>query len=145
MCLADWVPMKFGKDFSIHLEETLPDWRDKFLCYKYLKKLLKNYPDQLNDTIDQNHAHEILHRWFVIILRAELKKFNDFYTDKEEDFIIRFQVCCLFFFFFNFSFSLCICCTKLLNNFGFLILCLCILISWVVFCGCWWIWFYSMC
>jgi SPX domain protein involved in polyphosphate accumulation len=40
--------MKFGKEFKTHLEETLPEWRDKFLCYKPLKKLLK----QLAPTVD---------------------------------------------------------------------------------------------
>ncbi|KAG6741764.1 hypothetical protein POTOM_055043 [Populus tomentosa] len=43
--------MKFGKEFKTHLEETLPEWRDKFLCYKPLKKLLKQLPptvDSLN-------------------------------------------------------------------------------------------------
>eukprot|EP00252_Welwitschia_mirabilis_P000102 TRINITY_DN1006_c0_g1_i1.p1 TRINITY_DN1006_c0_g1~~TRINITY_DN1006_c0_g1_i1.p1 ORF type:complete len:397 (-),score=98.64 TRINITY_DN1006_c0_g1_i1:264-1454(-) len=33
--------MKFGKRLQIHLEETLPEWRDKFLSYKPLKKRLK--------------------------------------------------------------------------------------------------------
>ncbi|ONK60958.1 uncharacterized protein A4U43_C08F24520 [Asparagus officinalis] len=33
--------MKFGKSLSNQIEETLPEWRDKFLSYKYLKKKLK--------------------------------------------------------------------------------------------------------
>ncbi|PHT55173.1 SPX domain-containing protein 4 [Capsicum baccatum] len=32
-----------------------------------------------------------LQDWFIRILNKELEKFNDFYVDKEEDFIIRFQ------------------------------------------------------
>ncbi|CAA0839352.1 SPX domain-containing protein 4 [Striga hermonthica] len=32
-----------------------------------------------------------LRDWFVGILNKELEKFNDFYVDKEEEFIIRFQ------------------------------------------------------
>ncbi|KAL3813397.1 hypothetical protein ACJIZ3_014665 [Penstemon smallii] len=72
--------MKFGKEFRIHLEKTLPDWRDKYLCYKLLKKLLKNIP-----------ADNPQQEWFVGILNEEVEKFNDFYVDKEEDFIIRFQ------------------------------------------------------
>ncbi|KAL1558984.1 SPX domain-containing protein 4 [Salvia divinorum] len=76
--------MKFGKEFRIHLEETLPDWRDKYLQYKPLKKLLKSIPAADNPPPDG-------HEWFVGILNEELEKFNDFYVDKEEDFIIRFQ------------------------------------------------------
>lgn len=93
--------MKFGKEFTIHLEETLPEWRDKYLCYKPLKKLLKHIPT----TADSHHAAllhlplpvppplpEDLEDWFVRILSEELEKFNDFYVDKEEEFVIRFQV-----------------------------------------------------
>ncbi|KAL0450526.1 UNVERIFIED_CONTAM: SPX domain-containing protein 4 [Sesamum latifolium] len=36
--------MKFGKEFYMHLARTIPDWRDKYLCYKLLKKLLKTLP-----------------------------------------------------------------------------------------------------
>ncbi|OWM64565.1 SPX domain-containing protein 4 [Punica granatum] len=100
--------MKFGKEFRTHLEETLPEWRDKFLCYKPLKKLLKNLPPpvdhhpafagdpaNIEDGADGNppdHRPLVdLQEWFVGILNDELEKFNDFYVDKEEDFIIRFQ------------------------------------------------------
>lgn len=113
--------MKFGKEFRIHLEETLPEWRDKYLCYKPLKKLLKNLPpttDEQNqhphpppppleasvDTVVVDPSGHVappegclpplagLEEWFVNILSDELEKFNDFYVEKEEDFIIRFQV-----------------------------------------------------
>lgn len=115
--------MKFGKEFRIHLEETLPEWRDKFLCYKPLKKLLKHYPttaiavDSLPSNLafllqpnyqppprDTHDAADVAHDdhstpqlvdlqgWFVRILNEELDKFNDFYVEKEEDFVIRFQV-----------------------------------------------------
>lgn len=104
--------MKFGKEFKTHLEETLPEWRDKFLCYKPLKKLLKNIPstpsldphhqrpvfaDATNTAVtpvDRDHQHPPLdlQDWFVRILNEELEKFNDFYVDKEEEFVIRFQV-----------------------------------------------------
>ncbi|KAK7266440.1 hypothetical protein RIF29_19084 [Crotalaria pallida] len=75
--------MKFGKEFKTHLEETIPEWRDKFLCYKPLKKLL-NHHLPTNPNI---HPQP----WFLQILNQELEKFNDFYVDKEEDFVIRFQ------------------------------------------------------
>lgn len=108
--------MKFGKEFKTHLEETLPEWRDKFLCYKPLKKLLKTLPSNpavaprpvFADTTNTSAAVDPLHHnqeidgdgsalraalqdWFVRILNEELEKFNDFYVDKEEDIVIRFQ------------------------------------------------------
>lgn len=92
--------MKFGKEFKTHLEETIPEWRDKFLCYKPLKKLLKHHlPTTTTTTSPINlHLHILeqpsspLQSWFLRILNQELEKFNDFYVDKEEDFVIRFQV-----------------------------------------------------
>lgn len=78
--------MKFGKEFKTHLEESLPEWRDKFLCYKPLKKLLKNIPTSPN-----SDASADLRDCFISTLNEELEKFNDFYVDKEEEFIIRFQ------------------------------------------------------
>uniref|UniRef100_A0A2K2AHF0 SPX domain-containing protein n=1 Tax=Populus trichocarpa TaxID=3694 RepID=A0A2K2AHF0_POPTR len=102
--------MKFGKEFKTHLEETLPEWRDKFLCYKPLKKLLKQLPSTFFFFLNINfqlHPHPPpltgdvhgntnrplvdLQEWFVRILSEELDKFNDFYVDKEEDFVIRLQ------------------------------------------------------
>ncbi|KAL6507350.1 SPX domain-containing protein 4 [Orobanche gracilis] len=83
--------MKFGKEFRIHLEETLPEWRDKYLSYKPLKKLLKNIPAPAADNIRLDGTFSEMQEWFVGILNEELEKFNDFYVDKEEDFIIRFQ------------------------------------------------------
>ncbi|CAI9777400.1 unnamed protein product [Fraxinus pennsylvanica] len=87
--------MKFGKEFGIHLEETLPEWRDKYLCYKPLKKLLKNIPaadpPKDGDGLAAQLPSAELHDWFVGILNEELEKFNDFFVDKEEEFIIRFQ------------------------------------------------------
>ncbi|KAE8021718.1 hypothetical protein FH972_007584 [Carpinus fangiana] len=96
--------MKFGKEFTTHLEETLPEWRDKFLCYKPLKKLLKrHFPNPttsdinlpLNtdtDGLDNQPALLDLQEWFIRILKEELDKFNNFYVNKEEEFVIRFQV-----------------------------------------------------
>ncbi|XP_010029315.2 SPX domain-containing protein 4 [Eucalyptus grandis] len=97
--------MKFGKEFTTHLEETLPEWRDKFLSYKPLKKLLKRFPSSAAaDSLpprpgrDPNGALQPgagplvdSQEWFVRILNEELDKFNDFYVDKEEEFVIRFQ------------------------------------------------------
>nr|DAD32873.1 TPA_asm: hypothetical protein HUJ06_011724 [Nelumbo nucifera] len=109
--------MKFGKEFRTHLEETIPEWRDKFLCYKPLKKLLKHFPsspdslvlddllrhhrqiidgaptdgDVSTDDTERNKPWIGLEEWFVRILDEELEKINDFYVDKEEEFVIRLQ------------------------------------------------------
>ncbi|KAI5442936.1 SPX domain-containing protein 4 [Lathyrus oleraceus] len=97
--------MKFGKEFKTHLEETIPEWRDKFLCYKPLKKLLKHHLPATTTTttatpipinlhlhfLQQPFSPNILQAWFLRILNQELEKFNDFYVDKEEEFVIRFQ------------------------------------------------------
>ncbi|CAL9130937.1 unnamed protein product [Musa textilis] len=94
--------MKFGKDFRNHLEETLPEWRDKFLAYKALKKLIKHLPQPPPPPLGVDPPDEpprgaarpldaALEAWFVGILNEELEKFNDFYVDKEEDFVIRLQ------------------------------------------------------
>jgi len=112
--------MKFGKEFKTHLEDTIPEWRDKFLCYKPLKKLLKqNLPSITTAITDipinlplhllqQPSSPQLLQAWFVRILNEELEKFNDFYVDKEEEFVIRFQVLPHFFFFaLNFFFCSC--------------------------------------
>ncbi|PHT29574.1 SPX domain-containing protein 4 [Capsicum baccatum] len=90
--------MKFGKEFTTHLEETLPEWRDKYLCYKPLKKLLKHLPSTADNNLPDGGDNPPpppppphLQDWFVRILNEELDKFNDFYVDKEEEFIIRLQ------------------------------------------------------
>ncbi|GAA0162566.1 hypothetical protein LIER_18631 [Lithospermum erythrorhizon] len=92
--------MKFGKEFRTHLDETLPDWKDKYLCYKLLKKLLKHIPtsttaaappDDVAVTATAPPSPGELQDWFVRLLNDELEKLNDFYVDKEEEFIIRFQ------------------------------------------------------
>ena len=52
--------MKLGKEFPMHIEEVLPDWRDKFLCYKLLKKLLNNFPaDIANHLYLSNDANAV--------------------------------------------------------------------------------------
>ncbi|KAJ0834637.1 putative SPX domain-containing protein [Helianthus annuus] len=38
---SNQIIVKFGKSLSNQIEETFPEWRDKFLSYKDLKKRLK--------------------------------------------------------------------------------------------------------
>ncbi|GKB46096.1 SPX domain-containing protein 4 [Tanacetum coccineum] len=96
--------MKFGKEFGIHLEQTLPEWRDKYLCYKLLKRFLKRIPNPNDEhrrappaaavldgpPVPEPHLAD-LQELFVRILDEEIEKFNDFYVDKEEEFVIRFK------------------------------------------------------
>ncbi|CAA6668832.1 unnamed protein product [Spirodela intermedia] len=104
--------MKFGKEFRIHLEETLPEWRDKFLCYKPSRsssspsrprsssapRARRPRGRRRRQPVGASAGRTGLSRppaaveeWFVGILNDELDKFNDFYVDKEEEFVIRLQ------------------------------------------------------
>uniref|UniRef100_A0A8R7UBR4 SPX domain-containing protein n=1 Tax=Triticum urartu TaxID=4572 RepID=A0A8R7UBR4_TRIUA len=92
--------MKFGKDFRSHLEGTLPDWKDKYLAYKALKKLIKTLPpdalvaDQPLPPLPPPPPPPPpgLGDWFARILDVELHKLNDFYMEREEWYVIRLQV-----------------------------------------------------
>lgn len=78
--------MKFGKRLQQQIEETLPGWRDKFLSYKRLKKLVNlissSPPPSLPYCIKAESD-------FVYLLNHEIDKFNAFFMEKEEDFIIK--------------------------------------------------------
>ncbi|KAJ0987896.1 hypothetical protein J5N97_006252 [Dioscorea zingiberensis] len=87
--------MKFGKSLSNQIEETLPEWRDKFLSYKELKKRLKRIGGErplkrprLGDEEDAPFTTEEEDD-FLRLLEAELEKFNLFFVEKEEEYIIR--------------------------------------------------------
>ncbi|XP_074273956.1 SPX domain-containing protein 1 [Silene latifolia] len=107
--------MKFGKSLSNQIEETLPEWRDKFLSYKDLKKKLKlivpknnvnnnnNNININNDNIEDNVNDRPIKRQridceegmtkeevnFLRLLEDELEKFNTFFVEQEEEYIIR--------------------------------------------------------
>ncbi|OVA13417.1 SPX [Macleaya cordata] len=76
--------MKFGKRLNQQIQETLPEWRDKFLCYKDLKKLVR-----LISSSPVGSESEKVEAEFVYLLNAEIEKFNSFFMEQEEDFIIR--------------------------------------------------------
>lgn len=99
--------MKFGKSLSNQIEETLPEWRDKFLSYKELKKRLKLIKPQEKSGDDCNRpakrtrvscedcpmacGGEEMSREeidFVELLEQEVEKFNSFFVEKEEEYII---------------------------------------------------------
>ncbi|KAG8381750.1 hypothetical protein BUALT_Bualt05G0005000 [Buddleja alternifolia] len=108
--------MKFWKILQKLLDEIFPDWQDKFISYKDLKKQLKSiHPitDSCKNLVDDDNerpnkrprlrddrvdggdevkevTEEMLD--FVKLLEAEIKKFNAFFMDKEEEYIIRFTL-----------------------------------------------------
>ncbi|KAG6698252.1 hypothetical protein I3843_08G012100 [Carya illinoinensis] len=98
--------MKFWKILSSLIGETLPEWRDKYLSYKDLKKYLKRfYPkdDSGNPPAKRRRLDldwyvssdspdclpELSKDYFVRLLEGEVEKFNGFFVEKEEDYIIR--------------------------------------------------------
>ena len=111
--------MKFWKSLSILIEEALPDWRDKFLSYKDLKKQLKliypkdesekqpNKRPRLDSTDggdggskeESEVSKEVMD--FVLLLEDEMEKFNSFFVEKEEDYVIKWRVISISPFFYN--------------------------------------------
>ncbi|KAI4971451.1 hypothetical protein ZWY2020_002365 [Hordeum vulgare] len=100
--------MKFGKSLSSQIVETLPEWRDKFLSYKDLKKRLKLIGigadgeerqakrARVSEPAGDGGADEAAaaamtpeEADFMRLLEAELDKFNSFFVEKEEEYIIR--------------------------------------------------------
>ncbi|XP_004506478.1 SPX domain-containing protein 3 [Cicer arietinum] len=81
--------MKFGKRLKQQIQDSLPEWRDKFLSYKELKKLLRLISAApkilLNGSI--GYGKDVAE--FMYLLNNEIEKFNGFFVEKEEDFIIR--------------------------------------------------------
>lgn len=100
--------MKFGKSLSSQIVETLPEWRDKFLSYKDLKKRLKliggggggeerqaKRARVAADGGEEEAAAAAMtpeEAGFMRLLEAELDKFNSFFVEKEEEYIIRQKV-----------------------------------------------------
>ncbi|KAM7258387.1 hypothetical protein ACFE04_014128 [Oxalis oulophora] len=108
--------MKFSKSLSMLIEEQLPDWQDKFLSYKELKKHLKSlHPKTISDrkaikrprlsTIQETKLDgadadadddvlvvrkEVIDD-FVRLLENEIDKFNRFFLDKEEEYVIKWK------------------------------------------------------
>ena len=101
--------MKFGKSLSNQIVETLPEWRDKFLSYKDLKKRLKLIAGAVA-VEPQSKRQRVRTRsgggrdggspppmtpeeaGFICLLEAELEKFNAFFLGKEEDYVIKQRV-----------------------------------------------------
>ncbi|CAN6566440.1 hypothetical protein ACFX13_041227 [Malus domestica] len=80
--------MKFGKRLKQQMHGTLPGWRDKFLSYKDLKKLVKLI-SSAPMLLEQASEYGKTEAEFVYLLNNEIEKFNAFFMEQEEDFIIR--------------------------------------------------------
>lgn len=74
--------MKFGKRLKKQVEESLPGWRDKFVAYKRLKKLVR--------LVSAGSAAP--EAAFVRLLNDEVDRFNAFFLEQEEEFVIRQRV-----------------------------------------------------
>ncbi|KAL1557266.1 SPX domain-containing protein 1-like [Salvia divinorum] len=106
--------MKFWKILRKLLDEIFPDWQDKFISYKDLKKQLgpisppekpkedaahhdgersNKRPRQGDDRVDEE-GREVTKEMkdFLMLLEGEIKKFNSFFMDKEEEYIITFKL-----------------------------------------------------
>ncbi|KAL6888856.1 hypothetical protein ACP4OV_009882 [Aristida adscensionis] len=92
--------MKFGKSLNNQMVETLPEWRDKYLAYKDLKKRLnllaggggdeRRRPSKRQRGGDgSSPARAMTAAGFLALLEAELDKFNAFFLEKEEEYVIR--------------------------------------------------------
>ncbi|KAL5697993.1 hypothetical protein ACHQM5_029084 [Ranunculus cassubicifolius] len=93
--------MKFGKSLSNQIEGAIPEWRDHFLSYKELKKRLKlikpegNENNRAKKRIKVNDDNEycdidisVEQFDFIMLLEAEVEKFNGFFEEKQEEYVI---------------------------------------------------------
>ncbi|KAF5741735.1 hypothetical protein HS088_TW10G00740 [Tripterygium wilfordii] len=71
--------MKFRKKLRREVEQSSPRWRTRFLSYKKLKKQIKFHEKLFGESCAS----------FYLLLDRELDKVNEFFVDKEEDFIIK--------------------------------------------------------
>ncbi|XP_040382103.1 SPX domain-containing protein 6-like [Oryza brachyantha] len=73
--------MKFGKLLKRQIEQSLPEWRDKFVSYKELKRIVSSISG-----CPPSPAEEAM---FVAALDADIDKIDSFFLEQEEEFVIR--------------------------------------------------------
>ncbi|CAN6445764.1 unnamed protein product [Victoria cruziana] len=90
--------MKFGKRLKRQIEETLPEWRDKFVSYKDLKKRVRlisaTFEEEANgdgpaSSGCASRRVSADEEEFIFLLNSEIEKFNAFFLEQEEEFVIR--------------------------------------------------------
>ncbi|XP_057843515.1 SPX domain-containing protein 1-like [Cryptomeria japonica] len=86
--------MKFGKWFELLLHHILPEWRDRFISYTFLKKRIKLIEAVRNDIIVADSNQDFLNRYevdFINLLSVELDKINKFMEEKSRECNVRLQ------------------------------------------------------
>uniref|UniRef100_A0A0E0LNA4 SPX domain-containing protein n=1 Tax=Oryza punctata TaxID=4537 RepID=A0A0E0LNA4_ORYPU len=73
--------MKFGKLLKRQIEQSLPEWRDKFVSYKELKRIVGSISGSPPSPADE--------ATFVAALAADIDKIDSFFLEQEEEFVIR--------------------------------------------------------
>ena len=66
--------------------------REQFINYKQLKKVLKTIPERDGEQTTQAPRPQTLdprEREFIALLRGELKKFNEFFMNREEEIVMK--------------------------------------------------------
>ncbi|KAK3278672.1 SPX domain-containing protein [Cymbomonas tetramitiformis] len=92
--------MKFGKNLQLAMMESLPEYRDKFLSYKQLKKILKSVPPASERPTQSSERDETgserpsakpsdEERHFIVLLNEDLQTFNNFFMEKEEEYVMQ--------------------------------------------------------
>mmetsp|Transcript_49119 Transcript_49119/g.120417 ORF Transcript_49119/g.120417 Transcript_49119/m.120417 type:complete len:421 (-) Transcript_49119:69-1331(-) len=85
--------MKFGKQLRQTVDESLPEWRSKWVAYKQLKKRIPDIGGEGTESGSRSGPGDAaaMRSEFMVMFSGEVAKVNDFYIDKEEDFIIRYE------------------------------------------------------
>lgn len=81
--------MKFAALLRSSAEHS-PELQGLFVCYKQLKKKIKQLPEgQFPDAERGGEAAEQAEASFVQIINADVHHFNDLFIEREEDNVIR--------------------------------------------------------
>ncbi|XP_057860565.2 SPX domain-containing protein 2 [Cryptomeria japonica] len=86
--------MKFEKWLGYLLDQTFPEWRDRYLSYSLFKTLIKLSESEKNNTNTGDPHEDCLDKYeedFIRLLKVEVDKLNRFMEDKSKDCSIRLQ------------------------------------------------------
>ncbi|GLJ40797.1 hypothetical protein SUGI_0843850 [Cryptomeria japonica] len=86
--------MKFGKWFELLLHHILPEWRDRYISYTFLKKRITLIEATRNDIIGADSNQDFLNTYevdFINLLNVELDKINKFMEEKSRECNVRLQ------------------------------------------------------